>query len=428
MEHRQRHSQRALLALLLLFMGYLLTINLSIDQQLFSAWSLVLLLWWIRNNSWVHSLSGRLVFLGIVSYVSLRYLIWRTFDTLVYINFVEFLFMALLFLAELEVAMVYLLGLFSNIWPSRFNSKMPLPDNPNLVPTVDVFVPTYNEPEEVVEITLLACKALQYPAGKLRIHLLDDGATSNKRNHPEHGSQAWHRYHTLQQFCQQHGINYLTRDQNDHAKAGNINHALQHTNGDLILFLDCDHVPTADFLQYTVGYFLQNPKLFLVQTPHFFINPDPIEKSLNTFHNAPSENEMFFRATHPGINLWNSSFFCGSAAIMRRSCLLEVGGFRGESITEDAETSLDLHARGYDSLFVERPMVCGLSPEIFGRLYRTAQSLVSGHVADWFSTKSAIYERIISGTTGVLHQLLSVLVFWFRTSAVFYRADIVYFI
>jgi len=339
---------------------------MSLEVQAVSAWLLVCFLWVLKKARWSHSLPGRLFFLSIVFYLSLRYLVWRVFDTLVYLNFVEFTLMAMLFLAEMEVALVHFMGMFSNVWPTSSVKKPPLPENEEDYPVIDVFIPTYNEPEEIVEITVSACKALHYPKNKLKIHILDDGATLAKREHPDTGSIAWNRYHVLKEFCKQEGINYITREKNERAKAGNINNALAQTNGELILFLDCDHVPTADFLEYTAGHFLQNPKLFLVQTPHFFINPDPIEKNLHTFHTAPSENEMFFRGTHPGINLWNSSFFCGSAAIIRRKALEEVGGFQGESITEDAETSLDLHSKGWESIFVGKPLVCGLSPETFG--------------------------------------------------------------
>ncbi|MEJ5364827.1 MAG: glycosyltransferase family 2 protein, partial [Desulfosoma sp.] len=129
--------------------------------------------------------------------------------------------------------------------------------------------------------------------------------------------------------------------------------------------LDCDHVPTRDFLKQTVPYFLQDEKLFLVQTPHFFINPSPVEKNLGIHRVFPAENEMFYRRVHLGLDFWNASFFCGSAALMRRSSLMELGGIRGETITEDAETALELHRRGYRSVYVSRPMVCGLSPETF---------------------------------------------------------------
>ena len=61
----------------------------------------------------------------------------------------------------------------------------------------------------------------------------------------------------------------MARDNNDHAKAGNINTAFYKTDGDLVLILDCDHVPSRQFLLHTVGFFY-DPKVSFVQTPHWF--------------------------------------------------------------------------------------------------------------------------------------------------------------
>jgi cellulose synthase (UDP-forming) len=132
-----------------------------------------------------------------------------------------------------------------------------------------------------------------------------------------------------------------------------------------VLILDADHVPTVDFLENTVGIFIDDAKMFLVQTPHFFINPDPVERNLKLFSRMPSENEMFYRAIQHGLDFWNASFFCGSAAVLRRKYLDEIGGISGESITEDAETALTLHGRGYHSAYIGRPMIAGLQPETY---------------------------------------------------------------
>ena len=125
-----------------------------------------------------------------------------------------------------------------------------------------------------------------------------------------------------------------------------MNSALKVTNGDLVLILDCDHIPTRDFLQNVVGWFIKVPKIFLVQTPHSFYNPDPIEKNLDIFGHAPAENDMFYKYIQRGHDFWDSSFFCGSAAVIRRKYLTIIGGIAGDTITEDAETALTLHAAG----------------------------------------------------------------------------------
>ncbi len=129
--------------------------------------------------------------------------------------------------------------------------------------------------------------------------------------------------------------------------------------------LDADHAPFRSFLRETIGYFFEDDRLFLVQTPHVFLNPDPIEQNLRTFRRMPSENEMFYGITQRGLDKWNAAFFCGSAALLRRAALDETDGFSGVSVTEDCETALELHARGWTSVYVDKPLVAGLQPESF---------------------------------------------------------------
>ncbi|HEV7415302.1 MAG TPA: glycosyltransferase family 2 protein, partial [Tianweitania sediminis] len=147
-----------------------------------------------------------------------------------------------------------------------------------------------------------------------------------------------------------------------------------------IAVFDADHAPARDFLLETVGYFLDEPKLYLVQTPHFFLNPDPLERNLQTFEKMPSENEMFYGIIQRGLDKWDASFFCGSAAVLSRKALAETGGFSGVSITEDCETALALHAKGWKSVYIDRPLIAGLQPATFasfiGQRSRWAQGMM----------------------------------------------------
>jgi cellulose synthase (UDP-forming) len=229
-------------------------------------------------------------------------------------------------------------------------------------------IPSYNEGEDILEVTIRAAKMLDYPKDKLFIHLLDDGGTDQKINaeNPTAAKAAKQRRADLQALCNRLQITYHTRAKNEFAKAGNVNSAIKNTHGELIVILDADHVPTSDFLDRTVPWMLKNEKVFLVQTPHFMANPDPVERNyFSAFTRMPSENDMFYGTIQKGLDYWGSSFFCGSAALMRRAHLDLVGGISGDSITEDAETALDLHKMGYESVYVDRPMVSGLAPETF---------------------------------------------------------------
>ncbi|OXR50697.1 UDP-forming cellulose synthase catalytic subunit [Pusillimonas sp. T2] len=279
------------------------------------------------------------------SLASLRYMYWRVTETLGFETLLDATFGYGLLLAEIYALLVLLLGYLQTAWPLH-RKPVPLPDDIDAWPSVDVFIPTYNEPIGVVRQTVYAALAMDWPAEKLNVYLLDDG-----------------RRETFRELCEDVGCGYMTRDNNRHAKAGNLNAALAQTNGEFVAIFDCDHIPTRSFLQLTMGWFLRDSKLSMVQTPHHFFSPDPFERNLNTFQSVPNEGNLFYGVVQEGNDLWNASFFCGSCAILRRSMLNEIGGVAIETVTEDAHTALKLNRKGYNTAYLGIPQAAGLATE-----------------------------------------------------------------
>lgn len=355
---------------MMLLMVYLASAHASFHVQLTLSGVLLLMLLLLKKMG-----SGRvtrIAFLSISGFVILRYLIWRVLYTVEFTDWVSFTCALILFFAELYGITIALCSLFVNLCPLE-RRPVPLPENEDEFPTVDVMVPTYNENVELLETTLMGAIQMNYPRSKMKVYLLDDGGTDQKcqKGTVESVKAARERRARLEALCDELGVVYMTRPQNRHAKAGNINEAMARTDGDLIVILDADHVPTTDFLEKTVGFFLQDPKLFLVQTPHFFINPDPIERNLDTFQKMPGENDMFYREIQRGLDFWNAAFFCGSGAVLRRRILESVKGISTSSITEDAETALTLHSKGYNSVYLASPpLLSGLAAETMSGFIR----------------------------------------------------------
>ncbi|MGV8989604.1 MAG: UDP-forming cellulose synthase catalytic subunit [Cypionkella sp.] len=306
----------------------------------------------------------RFALMAMGSVIVVRYWIWRLTETLPAAGLtVSFVLAVILFVVESYSILVFFLNAFITADPTE-RSRPPQVAVDKL-PSVDILVPSYNEPSEMLSITLSAAKNMIYPRDKRRVVLCDDGGTDQRCNSsdPELAARSQARRAELQQLCADLGIIYSTRAKNEHAKAGNMSAALARLDGDLVAVFDADHVPSRDFLARTVGYFVEDPKLFLVQTPHFFINKDPIERNLGL--RCPPENEMFYSMIHRGLDRWGGAFFCGSAAVLRRKALDSVGGFAGETITEDAETALEIHSNGWRSLYLDVAMIAGLQPETF---------------------------------------------------------------
>lgn len=277
--------------------------------------------------------------------MSTRYMYFRLTQTLHFNSEIEAILGMGLFLAEVYIWVMLLLNYLQTVWPLK-REIVPLPDDMSLWPTVDVYIPTYNEPLEVVRDTVLAAQCIDYPRDKIKIYLLDDGSRRE-----------------FAVFAQDVGVGYITRTEHNHAKAGNLNHAMKITLGELICVFDCDHVATRIFLQATVGGFLKDPMLALVQTPHYFYSPDPFERNLSVGRNIPNEGMLFYGPIQQGNDNWNATFFCGSCAVIRRSALEEIGGFAVETVTEDAHTALKMQRRGWKSAFVDIPLAAGLATE-----------------------------------------------------------------
>jgi cellulose synthase (UDP-forming) len=286
------------------------------------------------------------IFLAILSLaMSARYIYWRATETLTFQTVPQLLLGSLLVTAELYAVVVLVLGYIQTAWPLD-RKPVPMPPDPNDWPTVDVYIPTYNEGLTIVRATVLACRALDYPADKFRVYILDDGKREEFRR-----------------FAAEAGVGYITRNDNKHAKAGNLNHAMSVTRGEFVTIFDCDHIPVRAFLQLTVGWLVRDKKMAMVQTPHHFYSPDPFQRNLAAGSRVPPEGNMFYGLLQDGNDYWDATFFCGSCAVIRRTALESVGGVATETVTEDAHTMLKLHRRGWTSGYLKIPLAAGLATE-----------------------------------------------------------------
>lgn len=318
------------------------------EQAIFGAALIVIALF---LNATSRSLTITMLLMAFSIFSTLRYGYWRVIQTWEgitsagHIHRWDNIFVVLLLVAEFFAFSTLILGYFQTLRPLR-RPPLPLKGNPADWPSVDVLVPTYNEPLHVVRGTVMAAMAMEYPRGKMRVLLLDDG-----------------RREEFREFAAQVGVEYITRNDNAHAKAGNINHALKQTKGEYVAIFDCDHVPARSFLRMTLGWFQRDANLALVQTPHHFYSPDPFERNLGQFRRVPNEGELFHRLVQDGNDLWNASFFCGSCAVIRRTALEEIGGIAVETVTEDAHTALRLQRNGWGTAYINIPLAAGLATE-----------------------------------------------------------------
>ncbi len=299
------------------------------------------------SRSWARGLVFVVVWLVVA-----RYLDWRLFTTVVpadgewyEVGWVYFCF-AVEALALFDAFVLYLAFLRTSdrraeadVHEARLRT---LPQDE--LPSVDVYIPTFNEPMEVLEKTITGVLCLDYP--NFKAWVLDDGR------------RPW-----VKAFCETKGVGYLTRPDNAHAKAGNINHALTKTSADFVAIFDADFIPQRNFLMRTIGFF-GDPSIGVVQVPHAFYNYDPTQSSLALQKTLPDDQRFFFEAVMPSRDGWNAAFCCGSNSVTRRAALRSIGDvLPTDSITEDMLFSLALLRKGYITRYLCERLAVGLAPE-----------------------------------------------------------------
>lgn len=201
---------------------------------------------------------------------------------------------------------------------------------------VAVLVTTFNEPIEVLLPTVAAAVALA-PAHETWV--LDDGDRAE-----------------VAEMAAGLGARYLARADRRHAKAGNVNNAIEHVDADVVAILDADHVPQPGFLTNTLGYF-DDPRMAVVQTPQEFYNRTSFEHGGGGFN----EERVFYRVIAPAKNRWDAAFWCGTNALVRVEALRSVGGVATETITEDIHTTIRLHRAGWRTRYHNEVLAHGLA-------------------------------------------------------------------
>ena len=207
---------------------------------------------------------------------------------------------------------------------------------------VAILIPTFNEPPEVLLPTIAASVSLE-PHHETWV--LDDGRREEVRG-----------------LAERLGARYLTRPDNRHAKAGNLNHALGRIDAEIVAILDADHVPTARFLTALLPYF-ENDGLAFVQSPQDFYNLGSFEHQRRWNGELFNEEAVFYRVIAPAKTRWSAPFWCGTGALVRVAALRSVGGVSTDSVTEDIHTTIRMYRAGWTGAYHNEVLARGLAPD-----------------------------------------------------------------
>lgn len=244
---------------------------------------------------------------------STRYLYWRFDATLVPDFSLNFLFGFYFFVAECYLALFVFAGLVQSIWPLK-RASVALPSDQDQWPTVDVFILCDDQPYAAIKLTAVASAKLEWPRKKLKIYLID-------------GTQR----DDLYALAASVGAHYLPHPGLSNCHADLVNLSLPSTSGEFLIIFESGQAPDHRFLASTVGWFIRDQKLALIQTPHHFLAPGP---------------------SRDHLGLTNASESVALCALVRRSVVVRMGGVDAAAATPESHMALTLQASGYGNAYV----------------------------------------------------------------------------
>jgi len=244
--------------------------------------------------------------------------------------------------------------------------------SPQRVPKVACIVATFNEPPEVVEETVAALVNMDYPNKDITI--LDDSTKEEARQ-------------AIRDIGARFGATVRQRTNRKGYKAGAINEFLPTTDAPFVAVFDADSVPAHNFLRDLVPIIEENPKLAFVQTPQHYANVAVSDVALA----AARQQNVFYEYVCEGKSYSRAAFCCGTNFVARRAALLDVGGFDPSTVTEDFATTVNLHVKGYDTMYYNQVYVYGMGPETLAAYFTQQQRWAFGTVKTGWKVVRALF-------------------------------------
>lgn len=228
--------------------------------------------------------------------------------------------------------------------------ETPVPVLPNELPRVLVQVPVYNEPL-VVERSMAAMGALDWPRDRLTIQLLDDSndITSDIAAHAvarlrRDGIDAHH----------------VRRADRGGFKAGALAAGLLLDDAPYVAVFDADFVPPPGWLKQAMAAMLSHPQAAFVQTRIEWGNGERnwLTRAQRLMQDAHFAVEQDVRARR-GVPFQ----FNGTGGIWRRAAVEEAGGWSHDTLSEDLDLVLRTYLKGWTGVFLVDTHVVGELPQ-----------------------------------------------------------------
>ena len=223
-------------------------------------------------------------------------------------------------------------------WFFYRNNRVEIEQGFSDLPYITVQIPIYNE-QYVAQRIIDAVAALNYPADKLQLQIVDD-STDDTRNVIAQRIA----YHNQRGISMEH----IHRTNRIGFKAGALKEAMEISTGEFIAIFDADFIPEPDILINTVHYF-SNKEVGMLQLRW---------EHLNRNNNKLTELQSIMLDAHFGLeqhirsasNLFLN--FNGTAGIWRKETIYDAGNWSADTLTEDLDLSYRAQLKGWKMQYV----------------------------------------------------------------------------
>ncbi|PXV54689.1 Exo-beta-1,3-glucanase, GH17 family [Dyella jiangningensis] len=310
---------------------------------------------WFASRYSRFKLMGRFFFCALIQ-LACGLIVWSaTLPFNFYLSWIDWTMLVLLFPAQIAILAILLINGFEFtevLWRRNWvrHAGMLTPDPVEKQPFVSIHLACYNEPPEMVIITLDSLAALDYE--NYEVLVIDNNTKDPAIWKP------------VQEYCEKLGpkFRFFHLEPWPGFKAGALNFGLKETDprADVVAVIDADYVVRKDWLASLTGYF-HDPKVAVVQCPQAHRDFEH-----NRFRRMTAwEYDGFFRIGMHHRNERNAIIQHGTMTMVRRSALEGTGGWSEWTICEDAELGLRLMHAGYELVYVDELMGVGLTPADF---------------------------------------------------------------
>jgi cellulose synthase/poly-beta-1,6-N-acetylglucosamine synthase-like glycosyltransferase len=205
-------------------------------------------------------------------------------------------------------------------------------------PSCAILIPAHNE-EKVIGKTIEAMLALEYPADRLKIIVINDGSTDATRE-------------IIKKYASQDArveLFDVPKGQGGKGKSRALNLGIQRVRSDVVAIYDADNTPDKNALRYLVAQLLLHKELGAVLGKFRTVN-----KNVNLLTKFINIETLSFQSMLQAgrWQMHNIATLPGTNFVMWTKLINDLGGWDEEALTEDSELSVRIYQHGYKIKFI----------------------------------------------------------------------------